>query len=79
MSSQTRNPFLRLPVSVNTDVVHYLIHADHILQITEHDILCSNVELVNGKQFLVELNMEMIEKMLNQAYGHEIAKPYFGE
>ncbi len=74
MSSQTRNPFLRLPVTLGNDVVNHLIHADHILQITAEDALSSTVELVNGKQYMVELNLKAVEHMLNQAYGHELAK-----
>ena len=75
MSRSIRNPFLRLPVTVGNEVIHHLIHADHILQITAEDELSSMLELVNGKQYQVELNLRAVEHMLNQAYGHELAKP----
>lgn len=75
MSSQSRNPFLRLPVSVGNEVYQHLIHADQIVQITEHDELSTDIELVNGKQYLVELTMSQLEQMLNQAYGHELTRP----
>ncbi|MDX1321017.1 MAG: hypothetical protein R3204_13500 [Oceanospirillum sp.] len=75
MSRPSRNPFLRLPICVGNDVVYHLIHADHILQITAEDTLSTTVELVNGKQYMVELNLKAMEHLLNQAYGHELARP----
>jgi len=75
MNRQNRNPFLRLPMSEGNDVAHKLIHADHLLQVSENDSLSCNIELVNGKTYLVELNIKAMEHLLNQAYGHELARP----
>ncbi len=75
MRHSSRNPFLRLPVTLGNDVIHHLIHADHILQITAEDELSCSVELVNGKEYQIELNLKTMEHLLNQAYGHELAKP----
>ena len=75
MSRTNRNPFLRLPVTEESDVVYHLIHADHILQVTALDTLSCQIELVNGKEYQVELNLKAMEHLLNQAYGHELARP----
>lgn len=75
MSRLSRNPFLRLPVSEGNEVFHRLIHADHIIEITENDTLSCSIELVNGKSYLIELNIKAMGHLLNQAYGHELARP----
>ncbi|WP_028303429.1 hypothetical protein [Oceanospirillum maris] len=75
MSRQSRNPFLRLPVCEGNDVIQRLIHADHILEISENDERSCNIELVNGKIYLVEFDLKTMELLLNQAFGHELARP----
>lgn len=75
MNSQTRNPFLSLPVTDGNDLETILINAEHIIRIEEAETLSCTLYLNNGDTHHIKLSMREVTLMLDNIYGQPVTTP----